>query len=843
MKNLSSFIAIVLLVAFAKQTKAQNPFNAPLYWSVYEHHIEREHAGVAENYISEQEFQTQINWVEKHLKPYGYEMICLDGWGDDSKYNEYGYRTTHSKNWEHDYVYWANNLQERGMNLGMYGNPLWVIRSAADAGVKIKGTDIPLKDITNYDENALWFTWVQVDKPGAEEYVKGYVQHFADMGIKYFRVDFLSWFETGTDQNLGTVGPNRPKEHYEIALRWMKEACDANGMFLSLVMPHLNNEAELELKYGHMVRVNDDVGTGGWEMFSDRNRGVRTYNEWSQYDTAFDGYIYWSSISGRNKMILDGDFIRINTMANNEEKKSVISLHILAGGPVSIADQAHSIKNDLWLYQNKKLLALREDGFVAKPLSNDPNNADSQIWKGQLSNGDWVVGFFNREGTPQTRTIDFSSLGIEGNAKVRDLWSHQDLGEKQSHQVEVPAHGVQVIKVVPSDKEMTGINGIRVSGIEVLPFTEAAENAASVKVKITDLNDNPVSNVLVTVKLTGSFNVDLSGNTNDIGEVVLTTSEMLSGALKVDACVKDVSHAAYVYAADQNESTCIGEGMYVGGTFNNWNLSTQLQYKNNMWVVEDVMIKKGEHQLKFANTTNWTGDDWGNATGKTGTAKLTTGGDPNITFILDEFCFCTIKFNPETLVYSISDNKPTQSAMFFAGDFSNWSLSENPMQLNGNVWEGMYSFNTGDYELKFANTSDWTGDDWGNAQGLSGLSKLTTGGDPNLQFSISESREYIVRFNDQTLEYSIEPTLNIGLAESVESIPVVKIAPNPTLSKVLVETTKEVSSILIYNSSGSLVIQTTQKQIDVSEETDGLYYLLIITEDGQKSIHKIVIRH
>lgn len=839
-----TILALFLIIVLIHQTMAQNnPFNAPLYWSVYEHHIEREHAGVSDNYISEDELTANVNWVEEHLKPFGYNMICLDGWGDDSKYNEYGYRTTHSKNWEHNYQWWANNLQQKGMNLGMYGNPLWVIRSAADAGVKIKGTDIPLKNITNYDENALWFTWVQVDKPGAEEYVKGYVQHFADMGIKYYRVDFLSWFETGTDQNLGKVGPNRPKEHYEKALRWMKEACDANGMFLSLVMPHLNNEAELEVQYGHMVRVNDDVGTGGWEMFSDRNRGKRTYNEWSQYDSAFDGYIYWSSISGRNKMILDGDFIRLKTMANNEEKKSVISLHMLAGGPVSIADQVHSIKNDLWLYQNKELLSLREDGFVAKPLSNDPNTTDSQIWKGKLSNGDWIIGIFNRENTTQTRSINFSSLGITGNAKVRDLWSHQDLGEKQSHEVEVPAHGVQVIKVVVADQQMTGKDGIFVKSIEILPFTEAVNNAASVKIKIIDSNNNPIENASVTIQVVGTFNENLKGNTDQQGEVVLTTTQSLPGSLKVNACVKDINHVNYVYAADQNAQTCVGEGMYVGGTFNNWNLSTQLQYKNNVWVAEDVLMKKGEHQLKFANTTNWTGDDWGNATGKTGTAKLTTGGDPNIAFTLDEFCFCSIKFNPETLDYTITDNKPTQSTMYMAGNFSNWSLGENPMQLNGNVWETMYQFEVGDFELKFANTQDWKGDDWGNATGLSGIAKKTTGGDPNIKFSITDPREYLVRFNDQTLEYSIEATLNIGTSESVTSQPNVQIVPNPTSTNVLVQTNSEIANIYIYNSLGVLVIQTIEKHINVSDLQEGTYYCLVLTNNGEKTAHKIIVKH
>jgi len=421
-----------------------NPFKAPLYWSPYEYNY------LTDGYIPENEWAANIDWVEANLKSYGYNMICIDGWGDDSQYNEHGYRTTHSSSWSHDYAWWSANLQSRGMTLGMYNNPLWIIKTAADAGVKIKGTNIPLSSIMNEAEDALWFKWVQVDRPGAEEYVKGYIQFYADMGIKYLRVDFLSWFETGHDRNIGTVGPQRPLEHYQTALRWMKQACDSNGIFLSLVMPHLNNDAAEELKFGHMVRINEDAGEGQWWRFSEVERGTRRTG-WSQYANAFDGFTYWSKISGRNKMILDGDFIRINTFNNDDEKKSVISLHILAGGPVTVSDQYNTIGNDLWLYQNEELLALHKDGFSGKPMVNDPRNEQSQVWKGQLTNGDWIIGLFNRESSARTRSISFDLLGIQGNAAVRDLWKHAELGGMSAYTVEVPAHGCVVIRVRAGD--------------------------------------------------------------------------------------------------------------------------------------------------------------------------------------------------------------------------------------------------------------------------------------------------------------------------------------------------------------------------------------------------------
>src|SRR5690606_15928583 len=124
-------------------------------------------------------------------------------------------------------------------------------------------------------------------RPGAEEYVKGYIRYYADMDVDHLRIDFLSWFENGFDRYLGRVGPDRPREHYERALRWMREAADESGMQLSFAMPHLYLEAELEARYAHSFRVNEDVGYGEWWKFSEKDRGERFHN-WSQWANAVD---------------------------------------------------------------------------------------------------------------------------------------------------------------------------------------------------------------------------------------------------------------------------------------------------------------------------------------------------------------------------------------------------------------------------------------------------------------------------------------------------------------------------------------------------------------------------
>lgn len=429
---------------------------APLYWSPYEYNFLTNH------YIPEDEWKKNIDWVAENLRSYGYTMVSTDGWMDESNaYGKDGYLDRHSLNWEHDYGWWADYLESLGMSLGVYCNPLWVPSGAAAAGIKVKGTDIPIENlIDRNEENGGYhsYLWVQLDRPGAEEWVRGYVDHFGEMGVKFLRVDFLSWYEDGYDIGFGTVGPDRPDWMYPTALRWMREECDRYGMILSLVMPHLYDDAAIEKNYGHMIRIDNDTAEGGWYHFSEVERGVHRKG-WSQYSNAFDGFIYFSRVSGRGKVMLDGDFIRLNTMASDDECKSIISLNVMAGGPVAVSDQYNTIGNRLKYYQNREILELVQDGFVGKPVSDNPpaNYTDyiadkdrSQIWTGEMSNGDMIVAIFHRPwagNSPKTYKIKLSDYGIDGNCTIRDLWENRDIPHSENFEVTIPANGCVVYRI------------------------------------------------------------------------------------------------------------------------------------------------------------------------------------------------------------------------------------------------------------------------------------------------------------------------------------------------------------------------------------------------------------
>lgn len=443
MKYLNKITTLLLTVFFLFNATSDlisrdSPFTlqgaGPKYWIAYEY------CWINNVAIPEDRWKANIDWVEKNFKSYGYNMICNDGWIEAAQtIDENGFIVKYNDDWEHGFKYWGNYLSDKDMELGVYYNPMWMTKAAFDKNVMVVGTEIQAQDIVGPISFNEPLYWVDVDKKGAKEWIQGYVKYFIDLGAKYLRIDFLENYE----RNYGTA-------KYKQALEWIEEAA-GNDIFLSLVMPNCFDNSRNELLYGDMIRIDDDCFNGGWDFVSNRRRGEHKAI-WPQYGNAFDGFIGFADIGGRGQMILDGDFIRLNTMADDKERIFKFSLMVMGGSALAIADQYDTADGNEWIYQNREMLELNELGLTAKPLSYDHDDINrSSIWAGQLPNADWIVGLFNREDTEQIRKIDFErDLGIVGGnvENVRDLWEHTDLGELSGgFSVELDPHECKIIRI------------------------------------------------------------------------------------------------------------------------------------------------------------------------------------------------------------------------------------------------------------------------------------------------------------------------------------------------------------------------------------------------------------
>ena len=441
------------------ETRYRRGGAGPLYWSTYGYN------NVTNMAMPEDLWKTNVDWVAETFRPHGYKMVCTDGWVDyTQKVTAHGYIRSFNDSWTHDWAWWASYLRSRGLQLGVYYNPLWVTKSAVtDPSVTVVGRpDIKVADIVNegdYLNSDGQLYWVDVTRDGAEEYVKGYVEYFRALGAVLLRIDFLAWYESGFDQTDGTIGVAHGSENYLDALRWMNEA--AGDMMLSLVMPNLFNHGATERRFGDLIRIDDDVSYGGWFFLSEGGR--QTWQPmWTQWRNAFLGFTGFSDISGRGQLILDGDPLIMSSFGHDDERRSAINLFVMAGAAIAITDQHDTIGPNAPFFQNPEVLAVHHDGLVGKPVFlnthsyvYDSSSRDPERWIGQLSDGSWVVGLFNRGNGPgtTTRTIDFvAELGLRAPADVRDLWTHTDLGPMTKWSLALAPHASSLVKVAAAEE-------------------------------------------------------------------------------------------------------------------------------------------------------------------------------------------------------------------------------------------------------------------------------------------------------------------------------------------------------------------------------------------------------
>ncbi|TKA01689.1 carbohydrate-binding protein [Actinacidiphila oryziradicis] len=428
----------------------------PLYWSAYSW----DYANNAT--LPESVWKSNVDWAASTFKSSGYTMVCTDGWVDYTQNtNANGYILSYSDSWAGDWSYWSTYCSSKGLKLGVYYNPLWVSAAAvADSTKTVTGmsgvTVGSIVDSGDYLNSNGELYWVDVTKNGAKQFIQGYVNYFKNMGVSYLRTDFWAWYEAGTTDGQTRIVAHGPA-NYATALEWIAEAA-GDTMEVSVVMPNMYNNGANEVLYGDMVRVNNDATTGGWTHLSG---GRQTWQDsWSQWDNAFCGFTGWAHRSGRGQLILDGDFLMMNTFASDAERQTAINLFTVAGSPIAISDRVDNIGSNASFYTNSDVLSLHNQGLTGKPYFNNGNlysvdgtARDTERWMGQLPDGSWAVALFNRNDTSTvTKSVNFNTdLGIVGSADVKDMWSHTDLGSMTSFSASLAPHASRLVHVVPAE--------------------------------------------------------------------------------------------------------------------------------------------------------------------------------------------------------------------------------------------------------------------------------------------------------------------------------------------------------------------------------------------------------
>lgn len=197
-----------------------------------------------------------------------------------------------------------------------------------------------------------------------------------------------------------------------------------------------------------------------WGVKAPWRWGPKTGNLWRTTGDISDNYDRMSLIGfsqdGLDKFAGPGhwndpDMLEVgNGGMTRDEYRTHMALWALLAAPLLAGNDLRTMSAETKeLLTNPDIIAVDQD---AKGIQGHRvwHEGPLEIWARPLADGSQAVGLFNRTGSAMAMTLDFSTIGLNGPVKLRDLWERKDLGAvKASYTAEVPHHGVVMLRVTP----------------------------------------------------------------------------------------------------------------------------------------------------------------------------------------------------------------------------------------------------------------------------------------------------------------------------------------------------------------------------------------------------------
>jgi len=324
----------------------------------------------------------------------------------------------------------GDRIHELGLRFGIHimrGIP----RQAVHQNTPILGTSIRARDIAHPNSICPWNTdmyGVDPAREGAQRYYDSLFELYASWGVDFVKVDDISF----------------PYATEEIEL--VRNALDHCGrpMVLSLSCgPTPLAMAEHVKRHANMWRMTGDF----WDRWSDLYDEFEKCHTWSEHV----GPGHWP----------DADMLPLGHLAirsfehgvserwtrfTRDEQRTLMTLWCIFRSPLMVGCELRD--NDEWtlsLLTNAEVLRVLNHSHSSREVY---RNRDMIAWTAVDEDGSRYLAVFNTGGTSNRFEIPLAKVGLTGQAKVRDLWSHMELGAvKRSILVQVAPHGASLLAI------------------------------------------------------------------------------------------------------------------------------------------------------------------------------------------------------------------------------------------------------------------------------------------------------------------------------------------------------------------------------------------------------------
>ena len=443
--RLIAIFILALAAGFVSNTQNANASNNGLAqkpymgWSSYSMQVYTNN----QSWITAAQIKAESDAMHTTLQSHGYNYINIDaGWsGGLDGYGRPVPSTTLYPNGITDLVNYVHN---NGQKLGLYMIP-GISKDTYNGNYPIYGTtchtqDIAVQPLTTAD---YWNLNYKIDfsKPCAQSYINSVADQIASWGVDFIKFDSVTPGSGHNDTSIDARG--------DVAA-WAAALAPHNIWFeLSWALDH--NYVDTWKKYANGWRVQWDV-----ECYC---AGVSLTN-WSSVVQRFPDAVSWWRDAGPGGWN-DFDSLDVGNGAmdglTQDERQSAMTFWAISSAQLYLGSDLTNLDSfDLGLLTNDEVIAVDQAGHPAQPVGT-VTTTNQQVWYANNGDGSYTVGLFNLGSSAATVTVNWSEIGLNGSASVRDLWTHTDLGTFNSSfsSTSLAPHASRLLRVVTSGGSVT----------------------------------------------------------------------------------------------------------------------------------------------------------------------------------------------------------------------------------------------------------------------------------------------------------------------------------------------------------------------------------------------------
>ncbi|WP_341957108.1 X2-like carbohydrate binding domain-containing protein [Microbacterium sp. LWH13-1.2] len=396
-------------------------------------------------WITADQIMAQSDAMHDKLQEFGYEYINIDaGWNGGQ--DEYGRPTPSTTLFPDGLDAVIDHVHDNGQKVGLYLIPGMSLETAQKALPIYNAPGCTTENLLKQplQQGDYWgFGYrLDFDNPCTTKYIDSIADLLGEWGI-----DFIKFDSVTPGSGIGDLSMDAREE----VAAW-SQALKRNDIWFELSWAVDINYAEYWKQYADGWRIDWDVecycGDEALTTWENVARLFPRLSDWWRHA----GPAGWNDLDslnvGNGKM--DG--------LTRDERRTATTLWATSAAPMYLGNDMTDLDQyGLELITNREVIAVNQAGVPARPVS---TATKQQVWYSLNPDGTYTVALYNLGRADADITVDWSDIGLDGSAKVRDLWAGKNLGsEADGFTAEsVPIHGVRLLKVTPEKQSVLTVN-------------------------------------------------------------------------------------------------------------------------------------------------------------------------------------------------------------------------------------------------------------------------------------------------------------------------------------------------------------------------------------------------